>query len=251
MIKDYITTQLEERFDGRETISREELNNFYKEYDPNLKEATFRWRIHDLKGKKIITHISKTQFYLGYKPKYHTPIGDAEQKLYKKIQKQFPGVRQCVWSPSVLNEFMLHQPQGIISILEVEPDALEPVFHFLKDSNFRNVYLQPSEKEMIYYVFETDAAIVLQPLISKAPIQKTKQIFVPTIEKILVDIYSDRDLYRAYQGTELINIVNYAYQHYAVDFTKLFSYAKRRRKDRELRAYLSANTNIPENIFND
>lgn len=251
MIKDYITTQLKKHFDGRDTISREELNNFYRKYEPDLKDATFRWRIHDLKNKKIITHISKAHFYLGYKPKYHTPIGDAEQKLSKKIQKQFLGLRQCVWSQSVLNEFMLHQPRSLISILEVESDALEPVFHFLKDSNVRNVYMQPGEKEMINYVFETDAAIVLQPLISKAPVQKIKQVFVPTIEKILVDIYSDRNLYMAYQGTELINIVNYACRHYAVDFTKLFSYAKRRSKDKELRAYLSANTNIPENILND
>lgn len=251
MANDYLNIQFEKRFGGRKTVSREELYRFYKDFEPDLKEATFRWRIHHLKEKDILTPISKRLFHIGHKPVYKPPLSDFEHQLYQTIDKQFRELPICIWSTGLLNEFMLHQPDNLITILEVEPIALEPVFHFLKDNNRRNVFLLPSEKEMAYYVFEADDAIVLRRLVSKAPVQKNHKATVPTLEKIIVDIYCDKEVYTVFQGSEFIHIVNYAFRHYAVDFTRLFSYARRRRKDVELKAYLSAATDIPKNILND
>ena len=251
MAKVFITEQLKKEFKGKEYFSREVLFDFYRQFEPDLKETTFRWRIYQLKTKKIIASISRNLFTLSYKPTYRPEVGDFEKKIYTKIEKQFPDLRQCIWSTKIVSEFMLHISGRFITILQVEKNALEPVYEFLKEQNFRNVYIEPEEKEIDRYIFETESAIILQSLISKAPIQQVGTVSTITIEKFIVDLFCDKKLFVAYQGSELVHIINNAYNRYAIDFTKLLGYAKRRRKEIDLVDFLSEKINIPKNIFND
>lgn len=251
MAKDFIIEQLKKEFKGRDIFSRDELYQFYSKFEANLKETTFRWRVYHLKEKKIITPLSRGLFSFEYKPLFIPEIDENDKKTYEKIYKQFPTLKQCIWSTKIISEFMLHQPGSFVTILEVESDALEPVFHYLKDINVRNVFLQPNEKEIDRYVFEAESAIILHALISKAPIQRMKKITTITIEKMIVDVFCDKKLFNAFQGSELSNIINNAYHHYAINFTKLFIYAKRRGKESDLREYLSQQTEISQSILND
>ena len=41
-------------FKDRESFSRDELFDFFRLYEPDLKEGTFGWRVFDLKNKNII-----------------------------------------------------------------------------------------------------------------------------------------------------------------------------------------------------
>lgn len=251
MAKDIIIDRLKEEFKGRETFSREELLDFYRQLEPDLKETTFRWRIYYLKNKQIITTISRGLFTLSYKPVYKPDISDAGRKLFSKIEKQFPSLKVCLWSTDIAHEFMLHIPGRFITVLQVEKEALEPVFSYLKDQNFRNVFFEPGEKEIERYVFENETAILLQSLVSKSPTQRVKNVTTTTLEKLIVDLFCDKKLFAAFQGNELAHIINNAYKRYSIDFTKLFHYAKRRRKDTELAGFLSNKTDIPKSIMND
>jgi hypothetical protein len=251
LAKDYIIEQLKKEFKGRESFSREVLFDFYRHFEPDLKDTTFRWRIYQLKTKKIIASISRDLFTLSYKPTYKPEVGDFERKIYTKIEKQFPDLRQCIWSTKIMSEFMLHISGRFITILQVEKNALEPVYEFLKEQNFRNLYIEPEEKEIDRYIFETESAIILQSLISKAPTQHVRKVNTMTIEKLIVDLFCDRKLFVAYQGSELVHIINNAYNRYTIDFTKLLGYAKRRRKEIDIMEFLSDKTDIPQSIFND
>jgi hypothetical protein len=249
--KDFIIEQLKREFAGREFFSREELFDFYKHFDPELKETTFRWRIYDLKKKQIITPISRELFTLSFKPMYKPNLGDTERKISSKIEKQFPSLKFCIWSTQIVNEFMLHIPGKFLTILQVEREAMEPVYSFLKDQNFRNVFFQPEEKEIELYIYEAETALILQPLVSKSPIQKVKKIPTITLEKLIVDLYCDKKLFAAFQGSELVHIINNIYKRYSIDFTKLFHYAKRRGKEVEVIDFFSEKTDISKHILDD
>lgn len=251
MTKNIIIEQLEKEFKGRESFSREELFDFYRLFDPELKETTFRWRIYYLKNKQVITAISRGLFTLSFKPVFKPEIGDIERKIFSKIDKQFKTLKYCIWSTKIVHEFMLHIPGKFITILQVEKEALEPAYRFLKEQNFRNVYIDPEEKEIEHYIYETDTAIVLLPLVSKSPTQKVNKVSTTTLEKLIVDLYSDKKLFAAFQGNEFVHIINNAYKRYSIDFTKLFHYAKRRRREIELAEYFSSKTDIPKSILND
>ena len=146
---------------------------------------------------------------------------------------------------------MLHIPGRYITVLQVDKEALEPVYEFLKEQNISNLFIQPEEKEIERYIYETETAIVLQPLVSKSPTQKVNKIATTTIEKLIVDLYCDKKLFAAFQGSEFIHIINSAYKRYSIDFTRLFHYAKRRRREAELEEFFTNKTDIPNSVLND
>ena len=251
MAKDIIIEQLRKRFGKRESFSRQELYAFYSEFKPDLKETTFRWIIYNLKEKEFITPISKKLFTLSFKPLFKPDIDKSTKKIYTSVEKQFPTLKFCVWTTQIVTEFILHIPLKNITILQAEKEALEPVYDFLKAQKSGDIFIRPEEKEMERYIYESDKAIILLPLISKSPVQKTNNVTTVTLEKLIVDLYSDKKLFAAFQGSELAHIINTAYNRYAIDCTKLFHYAKRRRKDVKLREFFKTKTDIPKNILND
>jgi hypothetical protein len=249
--KDFIIELLKKEFKGKESFSREELFDFYRQFEIDLKETTFRWRIHELKAKKIITAIKRGHFTFSYKPLFMPVIGEVEKKISGKIEKQFEELKYCIWSTKITHEFMLHIPGKSITILQVEKDALEPVYSFLKDENFRNIFIEPEDKEIDRYIYEAENAIVLQSLVSKSPTQKVEKASTITLEKLIVDLYCDKKLFAVFQGSELVHIIDNAYNRYAIDFTKLLNYSKRRGKETELMELLSTKTDIPNTILHD
>ena len=251
MARNFIIEQLKQKFKNQESFSREALYNFYLQFEPELKETTFRWRIYNLKEKKFIRPISRTNFTLLYKPVFKPDMGEPEQKISALIEKGFKRLKKSVISTRIINEFMLHQPVRFFILVEVEKEALESVFYYLKDNGIRNVFLQPEEKELQRYVNELDNAIILQSLVSKAPLQTVKKISTTTLEKLLVDLFCDKKLFYTYQGSEMIFIFNNAYRRYSIDFTKLFSYAQRRSRETGLMDFLTDKTDIPKTILND
>lgn len=251
MANDFIIDRLKIEFKERESFSREELYAFYRQLEPNLNETTFRWRIYSLKAKKIITVISRGRFTLSYKPVFKPQVDDLIKKIFIKIKKEFPTLKLCIWSTQIIHEFMLHIPGRFMTILQVEKEAIEPVYDFLKEQNFKNIFIQPEEKEIERYIYDRESAIILQVLISKSPIQKINTVSTITLEKLIVDLYCDKKIFDLFQGSELAHIINSAYNRYSIDFTKLLQYAKRRRKEIELREFLLNKTDIPRNILND
>ncbi len=250
-MQDFILEQLNQTFSGRESLSRQELFDFFRRFEPDLKETTFRWRIYSLKEKNIITPISRKRFTLTHKPTFVPELGEQERRISSLIRKQLRELKFAVWSTGIVNEFMLHQPTRFITLVEVEKDAVEPVFYLLKDSTLTNVFLEPGEKEIDKYVSGLENAVVVLPLVSKAAIQKIKDTATTTIEKLLVDLFCDRQLFNAFQGSELAHIYNNAYNRYSIDFTKLFGYATRRGKTADLKKFLQLKTDIPKTIFDD
>jgi len=248
---DIIIEQLRQHFRNRKSFSRKELYDFYTEFKPDLKKTTFRWIIYNLKEKQIITSISKGVFTLSFKPVFKPDIDKETKKIYASIEKQFSSLKFCVWTTQIVSEFMLHIPAKHITILQVEKEALKPVYDFLKGQKLGDVFIQPEEKEIERYIYESEKAIVLLPLVSKSPIQKVNNVATTTLEKLIIDLYSDKKIFLAFQGSELVHIVNNAYNRYAIDFTKVFHYAKRRRKDIELPQFFTDKTDIPKNILND
>ena len=128
---------------------------------------------------------------------------------------------------------------------------MEPVYDYLKSNNKGAVYFQPDKKEIDRYIFEAELPIILQSLISKAPTQKVRKIATITIEKMIVDLFCEKYLFVAYQGSELVHIINNAYERYTVNFTTLLHYARRRGKEVDIKHFLKEKTDIPKVIFND
>lgn len=251
MTNRFMIQQLQQTFKDQAFFSSEALYNFYLNFEPDLKETTFRWRIYNLKEQKLIRPISRNVFTLTYKPNYKPSLDDMGRRVSLIINKEFGALTKAIWSTRIISEFMLHQPVRFFTLIETEKEAIEPVFHLLMDNKIKNVFLQPEEKELHRYMSELDNAIVVRPLVSKAPLQKVDKVDTITIEKLLVDLFADKKLFYTYQGSELAFIFNSVYRKYAINFTKLFSYARRRRRVADLMNFISERTDIPKTISHD
>jgi len=237
--------RLIEEFKERRSFSRDELYSFFRYFEPNLKEGTLGWRIYDLKEKNILRSVRRGWYAISYKPKYKPQLSKELIKLSKVITEHFQDLKYCVWETSWLNEFLQHQSSKLIIIVEIEKGFEQDLYFHLKD-NFRyELYLNPHEKEIDLYITESRKPVVIKKLITRSPlskqtVNKTKVAF-PQLEKILVDLFSDKNLFYFYQGSEMTHLFENAIKRYSINYTRLFSYAKRRDREEELKAFLNNN----------
>jgi len=107
-------------FKDRNSFSREELFDFYKNFEPSLKEGTLGWRIYDLKNKNIIKSIQRGYYTISYKPKYKPEISGELLKFAKVISERFGEVKYCLWDTDWINEFSQHQSSKKLIVIEIE-----------------------------------------------------------------------------------------------------------------------------------
>lgn len=251
-----IENKLIEAFKERNSFDRNELYDFYLEFEPDLKESTFSWRIYDLKKKDIIKTIGRGLYVISYKPKYKPLLSDNALKIARKTTERFEEINYSIWETQWLNEFTQHQTSNQIIVVEVEKEFTESLYYYLNDAMQMDFFLNPDEKEIQFYISESAMPVVIKRLVTRAPINKLKNekavVPIATLEKIMVDLFADEGLFHFYQGSELINIYEKIIDSYSINFTKLFSYAKRRRKEQEIKQFISNHIpNFLEDIQHD
>lgn len=236
-LKDLILNYLS----SHETISSTELADILKLKGIDVKPATLRWKLYALRRDNLIVDVSKGVYELKkndkseFKPNF---VNNDLKKISNKIQQAMPELNFCVWTTSWLNQFMLHQPVSSLRIIEVESKAESSVFSLFENTT-KDILLNPTFSEIDKYLIGSNK-IVIKRLINHSPINRNG-VPTPKLEKILVDIFVEKELFYSMQGSELENILTNAFENYQLNLTTLFSYAQRRNKKSELLDYLRLN----------
>lgn len=212
---------------GDKPFTNKELYHFYQKYDPNLNKNTFRWRVYALKNYGAINTLKRGVYSTKRKKVFEPAVSKQLKNLFAKVQNQFPYVDMCIWESSWLNNLMLHQAFSSNIIIEVDKDAASAVFAFLQESH-KDVYLNPKKYEVEHYISAGQTNIVIKTLTITSPLQETQNIKIPTIEKIMVDLFVDDELFVTYQGAELQNIYREVFTSYSVNRSTLTQYANKR-----------------------
>ena len=233
---------LTERFRTQTFVTRRELKQFYRSVNPSLKETTFRWMILDLLASGSITPAERGLFYTHWKEvqtegrevqepstfgSYEPALCDELCDIAVQFRKRFPELEYCVWDTRWLNEFMLHQPVRFFTVIECERVGTQAAFEYLRSTN-PHVFIEPTVSDLLNYVYVNPDSIVVHRLVSQAPLSQDKTLHRPKLEKILVDLVADDDLYYAYQGAELDRIFSSAIRSYWISEPTLKRYANRR-----------------------
>jgi hypothetical protein len=240
-----IENRVTEEFKDRDAFSREELFDFFRASEPDLKEGTFGWRVYDLKNKDIIKSIKRGYYTISSKAKYKPEISGELLNLAKVISKRFEDVKYCLWDTGWINEFSQHQSGKKLIIIEIEKDFVEALYYELKDSFGFDLFLNPDKKAIDFYISESQNPVIIKKRITRSPIskriEKRIQFDTPLLEKILVDLFTEYRLFYFYQGVELIHVYENALKKYTVNYTKLLSYAKRREREHDIKQFLTNN----------
>lgn len=232
------TNRFIEYFRQYDTFSTADITAYYEKKEPYLKSSTINWRVHNLVNKQIITRISKGIFSLKEIKLYVPTLPSSLYNVASKISKQFPFINFCVWDTSVINTIAQHLSNRNFFIIEIEKDATESVFYYLKDI-IRNVYYNPSKDIINNYMFQyRGKQYIVKNLLTESPVIKTGNIKTASIEKILVDIFCDTNLFKQYQGYEMGSIYENCFNIYDVNVKKLLRYASRRGKATEIEEFI-------------
>jgi hypothetical protein len=238
-------------FKDKSVFSRKDLFNYFLQTEEELKEGTFGWRIYDLKKKDVLREISRGWYTINMKHAYVPPFNQQVEKLASIFTKNYRESKYCVWDINWINEFTVHQFTRDLYLLETEKDLQESVAHTLSENSFNNVIW--SLRAIHFSVINSVNPVVVLPLKSRAPVQQVKtqngkMISLPTLEKLLVDIYEEDKIFHFIQEAEMETIFKNALNRYTINYTTFFGYANRRGKEKNLRAFFSQH--FPELLKN-
>ncbi|OGJ86863.1 MAG: hypothetical protein A2487_18250 [Candidatus Raymondbacteria bacterium RifOxyC12_full_50_8] len=225
-------------FDKTDSFTTDNVFNFYKSLNPAVKRKTVNWRIYEFIQNGILGRIGRGVYTINLKGGFKIIPGKKEKSISLAIKKKFPFVSYCVWHTSILKEFHHHMTNLEFIIVEVEHEAAQPVFHHLKEA-YKNTFLEPSKTLFNDFISGTKDAVIVKTLISEAPLQKIEGFSIPVLEKVLVDLYADSDIFFFIQGNEFLNILSNAVEKYSINYDKLLRYAARRGKREELKKILN------------
>ncbi len=208
-----------------------------------MKTTTINWRVYKLVQLGVLNRIGRGKFAVGKKRIYTPEISSKIKSIHTKLKKNFPYLRMCIWNTSSLNEFMIHQAGRFYVIIEVDKDAAQSVFYYLKENKF-SVFIDPTQDLFEKYIPDEKESLIVKPLVTEAPLNVINRVYTATIEKMLVDIFCDDVIFAAQQGSEMRTIYQEAFYKYAVNESSIMRYADRRGKKESLREYLSTISNL-------
>jgi len=230
-------------FRDQESFETSDILEFYLQREPKVKPTTINWRVYNLVQTGVLNRIGRGRFTIGGNKIYIPGISPKIKSIHSKLKKEFPYLRVCIWNTSALNEFMIHQPGRFYLLIEVDKDASQSVFFYLKEKKF-SVFIEPTMDLIEKYIPDEKETLIVKSLVSEAPLQTISRINLPTIEKMLVDIFCDDVIFAAQQGSEMRTIFQEALSKYAVNENRMLRYADRRRKKECFLEYLKSISNL-------
>jgi len=214
-----ISTEILKFAANKQFFSRKELiENFC-----NLSEKSLSQHLYRLVKTNRLERTRQGVYQL---PVSLFSISEEIKQLNEILKNQFPFVDFCFWSSDVLMPFMHHLPNLNFIYIDVENDVVESVFNFLKSNQKKTIFIRPSKEDFSRYITGTES-IIVRGLVSESPLQIIGNVFVPTLEKVLVDIAGDVE-FDFLQGAEITYFYRNVLEHNEINKRKLLRYASRR-----------------------
>ena len=240
-----IITTLKDKFEDRHSFTKDELEDVLRSFYTKIyKNATYRWRIHDLKERGIIENISRGVYaFSGQHKEFIPEITNDIITLHRKVFDKLPYTRFSFTDSRWYNEFMVHQVFKTFIILEVEKEAKESVYRFVDDDDENIIYLSPTRDVYERYITNSNKhrPLIINNMVSEAPLIEVSGVKIASLEKLLVDCVADEIQFAA-QQEEKENIFKAAFAKYSVSIPKLKRYARRRNRTKQIEELLNKAT---------
>lgn len=209
-----------------------------------LRETSVSHEVQQLLKQQEIVRVGSNQYVWNDDAKrqpYEPVHSDAYCHLAKLLHQRYPLADYVHWEMWQLNEFLNHQLGKNLQIVDVEPMIAESVFTFLSEQFPGKVLYRPDRKVLQLYLGTTE--IIVKNLITLAP-HNRKQPHVIRIEKLIVDLFTDKVVRQLYSPADLPEALEQMFQVYAIDETTMFRYASRRNAKTRLHDFIGRETEI-------
>jgi hypothetical protein len=196
---------------------------------PDAPRKTVIWNVNDLVKQGKISRAGRGVY--GFDPKlpFRASVSDSTKSICDLLSEKFRYLDVTVTDTASLSEFMNLLPFSTVVTLEVKKAAVNGVLSTLRRSG-TEAYAKQDFTQMERYVSSTQPVVVRPELSVNPSLAKEGNLRRANLEKILVDMVCDQDIYGQYQGEELRNIYNGAAERYAINYSQMLKYAAARKK---------------------
>jgi hypothetical protein len=239
--------EVKKAFSDFQLMYKSDLRKYYYQHSQEGTEQAFRRFLYGLEKRQTVLPVGNGAYAFnqaGKKKSFSPNWSQDLVALNKVVQVAFPYIQYLGWESRTLHEFMLHQPGENMFIIEAEKDVFESVFYYLSKHNPGKVFLDPEPATMERYVLHQTEPILVSRLITQSPRKTLHGLPYPKLEKILVDIFADKEKYYFFQGEELVRIFENAFSSFWISEKTLFRYAGRRKANQKLWQFISTQTQI-------
>lgn len=239
--------RLLQTFGSNETIRRPALLSLLSEQYPQAKLNTLDWHIHTLLEQGKLVRRGRGSYTVAsdqpVPSEFNPSLPDELIEIGRRLGRKFALTTICIWSTSVLHSFLQQQPFITYWLVETEREAVDSVLDcILHDVVISGLSIPIIRAEdlmlMERYTINTPVVLLVKSLISEAPLQRNSaDLTIPTLEKILVDLVADADVFGLF-GEELPNLFVPLDRRFILNKDRLRRYARRRHKLPLLNDYL-------------
>lgn len=168
-------------------FSLSHLRVFLVEHDVPAASATLLGYLHEATAKGVI-HSAGRGWYSSIATPFTLDTGSVKS-LADALAKAFPLLTFSCWSTEQIKGAMHHLLSRFVTFVNVEADAMESVFEYLRDEHW-NAWLNPRGVEAARFIVR-ERTVVVRRENRKSPSKEPQA----SIEKLLVDLYFEaRDL---------------------------------------------------------
>ena len=169
---------------------------------------------------------------------YTHEYSELANELVKIMKKHYPLLDFCIFEKYQLNQFVNHLIAKNTIFMSVEAEAMDFVFMTLREYYPGKVLVNPTSD--IFHRYWCENMIVITKLTTEAP-KGLGEKWHTRLEKLLVDVVSERLLVETIGGSEYPYIFGDAFMYFVIDEKCLFRYARRRGCEQKIRNLVENN----------
>jgi hypothetical protein len=216
---------IQEFIEGKAYFSVKALKTYLKNEEIVFKDRTVIQHLYNMRDTGKI-------FNSGYGwystiPDSDLDIDDSISNLAQLISDKYPYLDFSIWSTRQIFNYFHHLPARHLILIYTDPDALHSLFDFLIDKGY-TVYNNPTKEILNRHWIPEEDTVILRPEISQAPVSDTRFLWFATVEKILVDLYLEKDRLMYMDGAEFNRILDNILFKNRLNISTLLRYAGRR-----------------------
>ncbi|MDR1882032.1 MAG: hypothetical protein LBR26_04535, partial [Prevotella sp.] len=194
-------SKIKERLGGRTVMTLNDMDAFYRETEPCIPKTTVNWRIHNLVHSGILQRTGKGLYRFGEMQVFMPKADSRMKRIGQFLKKRFPFIQYCLWDLSHINYFSQHLINFNVLFVDVERNVVDAVYYALKEELTKVM----SINHLYDNLSEFGDTVFVRPLVTESPIRKVGNIPMSTLEKMLVDLATDKE-FISFQGNEIYTI---------------------------------------------
>jgi len=207
---------------GKKYFSVNAVKSAAREQQLSLNPLTINQYLSTLK-KNYTLYSAGRGWYSTVAEEYQPDI-TIVRDLHNAIQHRFPLLKFSLWNTKQLQPFAHHLMTKFVTFVYADRDSLPSLSDFLIEEGERSI-LNPSKKDVEKYFDPASCSNILRPTITRAPVEGN----YAKIEKILVDLFIEKDRILLMDGEEYRNIFLSLIFSHRINMGRMLEYAERRK----------------------